>query len=108
LFLFAKENMAHYRIMYWKDIPAQVVVTDESGAKEKAMLPDRFSEAIDAAAMAEGSTESGDYLDGWAWGAEEERSGSAREVLDAIIVELDEAFPKQRLTEMIAGRRKNK
>lgn len=99
--------MARYRIMYWKDIPAQVVATDDGGAKEKAMLPDRFSEAIDAAAMAEGSTESGDYLDGWAWGSEEERPGSAREVLDGVIAELDEAYPKQRLAEMIRGRRKN-
>jgi hypothetical protein len=93
--------MARYRIMYWKEIPAQVVVTDESGAKEKAMLPDRFSEAIDAAAMAEGSTDSAAYLDGWAWGAEEERSGNAREVLDAIVAELDEAYPQQRLVELI-------
>ena len=100
--------MARYRIMYWKEFPAQVVVTDEGGAKVKAMLPDRFSEAIDAAAMAEGSTDSADYLDGWAWGTEEERSGSAKEVLDAVVSELDEAFPKQRLVEMIRDSRKNR
>lgn len=99
--------MARYRIMYWKEIPAQVVVTDDSGAKEKAMLPDRFSEAIDAAAMAEGSTESADYLDGWAWGEEDERPGSAGEVLDAIVAELDEAFPKERLAGIVRSRRKN-
>ena len=99
--------MARYRIMYWKEIPAQVVVTDDSGAKEKAMLPDRFSEAIDAAAMAEGSTDSAGYLDGWAWGAEEERSGGAREVLDAVVAELDAKFPEQRLVEMIRNHRKN-
>ena len=100
--------MARYRIMYWKEIPAQVVVTDDSGAKEKAMLPDRFSQAIDAAAMAEGSTDSADYLDGWAWGEEAERPGDAREVLDAVVAELDEAFPKQRLVEMIRSHGKNK
>lgn len=100
--------MARYRIMYWKEIPAQVVVTDDSGAKEKAMLPDRFSEAIDAAAMAEGSTDSADYLDGWAWGAEEERPGDAGEVLDAVVAELEKAFPKQRLVEMIRSHGKNK
>ena len=93
--------MAQYRIMYWKEIPAQVVVTDDSGTKEKAMLPDRFSEAIDAAAMAEGSTDSAAYLDGWAWGAEEERSGDAGEVLAAVVAELEAAFPQQRLVEMV-------
>ena len=93
--------MARYKVMYWKEIPAQVMATDDSGTKKKAMLPDRFSEAIDAAAMAEGSTDSANYLDGWAWGAEEERPGNASEVLDAVVAELDKAYPKQRLVEMI-------
>ena len=69
------------------------------------MLPDRFSEAIDAAAMAEGSTESSVYLDGWEWGSEEEKEGMTQEVVDMLIVELDADYPQSRLREMIHKRR---
>jgi hypothetical protein len=96
--------MATYQVMYWKDIPAQVKATDSNGTA-KAMLPDRFSEAIDAASMAEGSIDSADYLDGWAWGAEEECAGAAQEVVDSVVAELDAAFPKARLVEMIRARK---
>jgi hypothetical protein len=92
--------LARYQVMYWKDIPAQVKAHDETGVV-KVMLPDRFSQAIDAAAMAEGSTESGAYLDGWDWGPEQERAGSASMVADALAAELDQAYPQERLAEMI-------
>ena len=96
--------MARYQVMYWKEFPAQVKAQDETGTA-KAMLPDRFSEAIDAAAMAEGSADTEAYLDGWNWGPEEVRPGSAREVADAVTAELDQAYPKDRLTRMIRERR---
>ncbi len=96
--------MARYQIMYWKDIPAQIKAEDESGTV-KFMLPDRFSEAIDNAAMAEGSADSEAYLDGWSWGAEQERPGTARQVAEAVAAELDQAFPRDRLTEMIKRRK---
>lgn len=92
--------MARYQIMYWKDFPAQVKAQDDAGTA-KAMLPDRFSEAIDAASMAEGSTDSDAYLDGWAWSDEQERPGSAQEVVEALVAELDQTYPKARLVEMI-------
>lgn len=97
--------MARYQIMYWNDIPAQVKAEDDSGGSAKAMLPSRFSEAIDAAAMAEGSTESEDYLTGWEWSAPEERSGTAQEVVDAVVAELDHLYPQERLRHMILSRK---
>ena len=93
--------MARCQIMYWNDIPAQVKAADDEGNIEKAMLPDRFSEAIDAAAMAEGSTDSVAYLEGWGWSEEEERSGSARQVVISLVTELEGAFPNERLVELI-------
>lgn len=92
--------MARYQVMYWKDIPAQVKAEDETGV-EKAMLPARFSEAIDAAAMAEGSVDSDAYLNGWQWGAAQEREGTAREIADAVAAELERDYPKDKLVEMI-------
>ncbi|MFW6182214.1 MAG: virulence factor, partial [Chloroflexota bacterium] len=71
------------------------------------MLPDYFQQAIDGAAMAEGSTDSDAYLEGWDWGPQEEREGSAEEVAEALVVELEEAYPKSRLTEMVRGRSKS-
>jgi hypothetical protein len=96
--------MARYQVMYWKDIPVQVKAEDESGVK-RAMLPDRFSEAVDAAAMAEGSADSDAYLSAWEWGPEEQREGSAQAVLDAVVAELDEAYPRDRLIAMIQARK---
>ncbi|MDQ4078620.1 MAG: virulence factor [Chloroflexota bacterium] len=96
--------MARYQIMYWKEFPVQVKAEDDSGVV-KAMLPDRFSESVDAAAMAEGSTGSEAYLSAWEWGSVEEREGSAQEVLDAVVAELDDAYPRERLVAMIQQRR---
>ena len=96
--------MARYQIMYWKDIPAQVKAQDETGI-EKAKLPDRFSEAIDAAAMAEGSADSDAYLAGWNWGPEQERPGTPREVADAVVAELDQSYPKEKLIALIRQHR---
>ena len=96
--------MATYQIMYWKDIPAQVKATDGDGTA-KAILPERFAEAIDAAAMAEGSADSDDYLAGWDWSDAEERDGSAQEVVDVLVAELDAAYPKDRLIDMIKSRK---
>jgi hypothetical protein len=54
--------------------------------------------------MAEGSADSAAYLDGWSWGPEEERPGSAREVADAVAAEIEQAYPKERLVRMIKER----
>ena len=88
--------MARYQVMFWKHIPSQVKAWDDGG-EVKRMLPDRFQVAIDAYAMKDGSTDMDAYLDGWSWGPIEERSGSAGDVLDAIIAELDAANPRSKL-----------
>jgi hypothetical protein len=82
--------------MYWKHIPSQVKAW-EGDVQVKGMLPDRFQAAIDAFAMKEGSTAMDDYLEGWRWGAVEEREGSPDEVLASVISELDAANPRRRL-----------
>jgi hypothetical protein len=88
--------VARYQVMSWKHIPSQVRAWDDGG-QAKAMLPDRFQAAIDAFAMRDGSTGMDAYLEGWAWGPEEERPGTPAEVLAAVIGELDAAHPRSRL-----------
>ena len=53
------------------------------------MLPERFQQAIDSRAMIEGATDGDAYLAGWRWGEWHSREGSAQEVLDAVVAELE-------------------
>lgn len=56
--------MAKLSIVYWRDIPAQVIV--KKGRKAaKRELPLQFIEAIDMCAMKTGLAESEDYLAQW-------------------------------------------
>jgi hypothetical protein len=82
--------------MYWKHIPAQVKAWDPAG-EVKRMLPDRFQAAIDAYAMKDGSTGMDAYLEAWAWSYPQERPGSAADVADAVVRELDAANPRAKL-----------
>ncbi len=92
--------MARYQIMYWKEIPSQVRAEDADGMV-KAMLPDRFQQAIDAAAMVDGSTDTDDYLAGWGWADWQEQEGSGQALLETIIGQLDADYPQKRLQEII-------
>ena len=95
--------MARYQIMFWQEFPSQVKASDEQETVRR-MLPDRFQQAIDGAAMAEGSVDSTAYLEGWQWGPTEERQGSAQEVAGALVAEFDAAYPKSRLAQMVRAR----
>ncbi len=56
--------MAEITIVYWRDIPAQVIVgKGRRGAK--APLPERFEQAIDRAAMKTGLASTDAYLAEW-------------------------------------------
>ncbi len=56
--------MAQRIILYWRDIPAQVIVR-ERRATEKRELPERFIQAVDRAAMRAGARDSDAYLADW-------------------------------------------
>ncbi len=50
--------------MYWRDIPSMVTIK-KGRDKGKAMLPDKFQEAIDRAAMRAGKGSSDLYIQEW-------------------------------------------
>ncbi len=50
--------------VYWRDIPAQVIAK-KGRQSAKAMLSDRFQEAIDRAAMRAGKGGSDAYMEEW-------------------------------------------
>ncbi len=56
--------MAKLITVYWRDIPAQVIVKAGRNSA-KAQLPHRFQEAIDRAAMRAGKGSSDAYLADW-------------------------------------------
>jgi hypothetical protein len=56
--------MATLTILYWRDIPAQIIArAGRTAAKRE--LPLRFTEAIDMAAMRAGAKDSDAYLAEW-------------------------------------------
>ena len=56
--------MPEVTIVYWRDIPAQVIV-GKGRRGVKAPLPERFEQAIDRAAMKIGARDSDAYLSEW-------------------------------------------
>jgi hypothetical protein len=55
--------MAELTVIRWRDIPMQLVARGEGDAAARALLPDRFQEAVDAAAMVAGLIGSDDYTE---------------------------------------------
>jgi hypothetical protein len=55
--------VAELTVIKWRDIPMQIVVRDDSGGSARRLLPDRFQEAVDAAAMVAGLIGSDDYTE---------------------------------------------
>jgi Virulence factor len=55
--------MAELTVIRWRDIPMQIVVRDDAGGSARRLLPERFQEAVDAAAMVAGLIGSDDYTE---------------------------------------------
>ena len=85
-----------YQVVYWRDIPAQVKV--RSGRTRAAKpLSDRFQVAIDDAAMRSGATGTDAYLAEWRTTEPADREGEPDAVADALVAELEGAYPDERL-----------
>lgn len=85
-----------YQVTYWRDLPSMVVVR-EGDSVTKGPLAPRFQEAIDEAAMRLGATDSGAYLDGWTRGDWTPAEGSAVEVCDRVVADLESQWPADEL-----------
>ncbi len=99
--------MADRIIVYWRDIPAQVIV--KQGRKTaKRELSLRFTEAIDMCAMRTGAAETDDYLAEWRKGDPVPVSDDLETEADKAAVEIDEAYDKARLVALVQkGGREN-
>jgi hypothetical protein len=80
--------MARYRVLAWRDIPTQVQVADDAGARVNRVLPKWFMQEVSRITMREGLAGTDDYLEAFAWSEWVERPGDADAVADAVIAEL--------------------
>ena len=88
--------MADRIIVYWRDIPAQVIIKKgRQTAKRELSL--RFTEAIDMCAMRSGAAESEDYLAEWRKGDPLPVSDDLEAEADKAAAELEESYDRDRL-----------
>ena len=85
--------MARWEILAWRDIPASVEVTDDAGQVTLA-LSERFQALIDSVAVQLELQDQDAYLEHWARLPGGERPGTAREVGEAVVAELEARFPE--------------
>ena len=93
--------MAQLQIVYWRDIPAQVMVKAGRRNQAKRELSLRFTEAIDMAAMRTGAAETDDYLAEWRRGdpvqVGDDLEAEAQTAMDAI----EQEYDKDRLVALV-------
>lgn len=94
--------MAAVTIVYWRDIPAQVIVgKGRRGVKKQ--LPERFEKAIDRCAMKVGAAETDAYLAEWRKAPPVEVAGEDAAVAEAEAARIDADYDTERLKALIAN-----
>lgn len=89
--------MADLIVVYWRDIPAQVIVK-RGRQTARRELPLRFTEAIDMAAMRSGASETDAYLAEWRKADPVQVGDDLEAEADRAIAEIDAAWNRERLT----------
>ena len=92
--------MPDVTIVYWRDIPAQVIVgKGRRGAKKP--LAERFEQAIDRAAMKVGASDTDAYLAEWRKGDPYPVEGEPQAILENEVARLEAEFDQDRIKAMI-------
>ena len=94
--------MPDVTIVYWRDIPAQVIVGKGRRAA-KVQLSQRFEQAIDRAAMKVGASDTDAYLAEWRRAAPYRLEGDGAEIAAAEAARLEAEFDSDRLKALIAN-----
>ena len=94
--------MASLVILYWRDIPSQVIV--KAGRKSaKRELPERFIRAIDAAAMRSGASDPDAYLADWRRADPVECGDDLEAEAAAAAARLEAEYDNERLAKLAAN-----
>ncbi|MBM1218996.1 virulence factor [Ponticoccus sp. SC2-23] len=92
--------MSDITVVYWRDIPAQVIV-GKGRRGTKVPLSERFEQAIDRAAMKSGAAGTDDYLAEWRKEIVGSAEGDPTDAAKAKADELEAAYDKPRLMALI-------
>lgn len=92
--------MPEVTIVYWRDIPAQVIV-GKGRRGSKRQLPERFEQAIDRAAMKTGAAGTDAYLAEWRKAEPFTVEGEADVIADAQLARLDAEYDGARIKSLI-------
>ncbi len=94
--------MVDVTVVYWRDIPAQVIIgKGRRGTKKQ--LPERFEQAIDRAAMKVGADDADAYLAEWRKAEPYQVEGEAEDVAAAEAARIDAEYDQDRLKTLIAN-----
>lgn len=94
--------MPQLTIVYWRDIPAQVIVK-QGRANAKRQLSDVYQKAIDAAAMKAGAASSDAYLNDWRRGDPQSVEGDIEVLAEQALNDIEAAYGPERLQALIAS-----
>ena len=89
-------------IVYWRDIPAQVIVK-QGRQSAKRPLPERFEQAIDRCAMKVGARDDDAYLAEWRKAAPVDVDGELEAIAEIEAARLDTDFDLDRIKALIAN-----
>ncbi len=92
--------MADVTIVYWRDIPAQVIVGKGRRASKR-VLAERFEQAIDRAAMKVNAQSSDAYMAEWRKAPAYAVEGDQGEVAEAEAQRLEAEYDKARIKVLI-------
>ncbi|MGY6707259.1 MAG: virulence factor [Rhizobiaceae bacterium] len=92
--------MADLTIVYWRDIPAQLIVK-KGRASARRELPVRFIEAIDMCAMRVGARDSDAYLAEWRRGEAIPVSEDLEAEADKALATLEAEYDRERLVALV-------
>ncbi len=95
--------MAQLITVYWRDIPAQVIVKKGRRDQVKRPLDGRFEAAIDRAAMRGKARSTDDYLAEWRKAEPVEVSDDLEAEAEAAARDLEAAFDEERLAAYVAN-----
>ncbi len=94
--------MPNVTIVYWRDIPAQVIVGKGRRAS-KVQLTERFEQAIDRAAMKVGAADTDAYLAEWRRATPYPVDGDADRIAMVEAARLEAEFDTDRIKQLIAN-----
>ena len=94
--------MPNVIIVYWRDIPAQVIVGKGRQAA-KVQLPERFEQAIDRAAMKIGAEDTDAYLAEWRKGTSYPVEGDQTDIAKSEAIRIETEYDQDKIKILIAN-----